>query len=87
MAVSLLVLDYVLVAPNVYGEFFFGKITIVLYWFLQLFFLAGSRVAYRYFRYTRTLVHARDEMPRCRRWCLAARRMPTCCCARSKAAR
>jgi O-antigen biosynthesis protein WbqV len=59
MAVSLLALDYVLVAPNVYGEFFFGKITILLYWFLQLFFLAGSRVAYRYFRYTRTLVHAR----------------------------
>ena len=61
MAVSLLALDYVLVAPNVYGEFFFGKITIVLYWFLQLFFLSGSRVAYRYFRYTRTLVHARRE--------------------------
>ncbi|MGZ3411778.1 MAG: SDR family NAD(P)-dependent oxidoreductase [Xanthobacteraceae bacterium] len=61
MAVTLLVLDYILVAPNVYGEFFFGKITIVLYWFLQLFFLAGSRVAYRYFRYTRTLVHARED--------------------------
>jgi hypothetical protein len=40
-------------APNVYGEFFFGQIPIVLYWFLQTFFLAGSRVAYRYFRYTR----------------------------------
>jgi FlaA1/EpsC-like NDP-sugar epimerase len=61
MAVTLLVLDYVLVAPNVYGEFYFGKITILLYWFLQLFFLAGSRVAYRYFRYTRTLVHARED--------------------------
>jgi FlaA1/EpsC-like NDP-sugar epimerase len=61
MAVTLLVLDYVLVAPNVYGEFFFGKITIVLYWFLQMFFLAGSRIAYRYFRYTRTMVHTRDD--------------------------
>jgi O-antigen biosynthesis protein WbqV len=59
LAVSLLVLDYVLVSPRVYGTFFFGKITIALYWFLQLFFLAGSRVAYRYFRYTRTLQHAR----------------------------
>jgi O-antigen biosynthesis protein WbqV len=61
MAMTLLALDYVLVAPNVYGEFYFGKITILLYWFLQLFFLAGSRVAYRYFRYTRTLVRARED--------------------------
>ena len=55
LAVSLLALDYVLVAPNVYGQFFFGKITILLYWFLQMFFLGGSRIAYRYFRYARTL--------------------------------
>jgi FlaA1/EpsC-like NDP-sugar epimerase len=58
LALSLLVLDYVLVAPNVLGAFFFGKITIVLYWFLQMFFLGGPRVAYRYFRYTRTRHHA-----------------------------
>ncbi len=55
LAVALLALDYVLLAPNVYGTFFFGKITILLYWFLQLFFLGGSRVAYRYFHYARTL--------------------------------
>ena len=55
LAVSLLVLDYILLAPNVYGHFFFGKITILLYWFLQMFFLGGSRVAYRYFHDTRTL--------------------------------
>jgi O-antigen biosynthesis protein WbqV len=55
LAVSLLALDYVLVAPNVYGGFFFGKITILLYWFLQMFLLGGSRVAYRYFHYARTL--------------------------------
>jgi len=60
-AMALLVLDYVLVAPNLYGAFFFGKITILLYWFLQVFFLAGSRVTYRYFRYTRTLQHARRD--------------------------
>ncbi len=59
LAVSLLVLDYVLVAPNVLGQFFFGKITIVLYWILQMVFLGGSRIAYRYFRYTRTRHHAR----------------------------
>jgi O-antigen biosynthesis protein WbqV len=61
MAVALLVLDYILVAPNIYGTFFFGKITIVLYWFLQVFFLSGTRIGYRYFRYTRTLQHARAE--------------------------
>ena len=61
MAVSLLALDYVLVAPNLYGTFFFGKITIALYWFLQIFFLAGPRVAYRYFRYTRTLMQSRED--------------------------
>ena len=59
LAVSLLALDYVLVAPNVYGTFFFGKITILLYWFLQMFLLGGSRVAYRYFHYARTLQRVR----------------------------
>ncbi len=59
LAVSLLALDYVLVAPNVYGGFFFGKITILLYWLLQIFFLGGSRVAYRYFHYTRTRQRAK----------------------------
>ena len=65
LAVTLLVIDYVLVAPNVLGGFFFGKITIALYWFLQTAFLAGSRVGYRYFRYTRTLQHAKaaETMP------------------------
>jgi FlaA1/EpsC-like NDP-sugar epimerase len=61
LAVSLLVLDYVLVAPNVLGQFFFGKITIVLYWVLQFVFLGGPRLSYRYFRYTRTRHHARAE--------------------------
>ena len=59
LAVSLLVFDYILVSPQVYGAFFFGKITIALYWFLQMFFLAGSRMAYRHFRYVRTRQHAR----------------------------
>jgi O-antigen biosynthesis protein WbqV len=65
LAVTLLALDYVLLAPNVYGTFFFGKITIALYWLLQIAFLSGPRIAYRYFRYTRTLQHARagDSTP------------------------
>jgi O-antigen biosynthesis protein WbqV len=59
LALSLLVLDYLLVSPHFYGTFFFGKTTIALYWFLQMFFLGGSRVAYRYFRYSRTRQQAR----------------------------
>ena len=55
LAISLLAIDYVLLAPNIYGTFFFGKITILLYWFLQMFFLGGLRVAYRYLHYARTL--------------------------------
>jgi FlaA1/EpsC-like NDP-sugar epimerase len=61
LALTLLALDYVLLAPNIYGGYFFGKLTIILYWFLQIFFLAGLRVVYRYFRYTRTLQHARQD--------------------------
>jgi FlaA1/EpsC-like NDP-sugar epimerase len=59
LALSLLALDYVLLTPTVYGQFFFGKITILLYWFLQMFLLGGSRIAYRYFHYSRTLQRAR----------------------------
>ncbi|CAL8972254.1 UDP-N-acetyl-alpha-D-glucosamine C6 dehydratase [Rhodoplanes serenus] len=54
LALTLLVLDYVLVAHYFYGHFFFGKITIALYFVLQVFFLGGARLAYRYFRFTRT---------------------------------
>jgi len=60
LAVSLLALDYVLVAPNAWGEFFFGKVTILLYWLIQMFLLAGGRVAYRYYHYRHTLQRARN---------------------------
>src|SRR5216683_523608 len=59
LTVALLVLDYIFVAPNVKGTFFLGKITIVLYWFLEVFFLSTLRVAYRYFRYTRVITRGR----------------------------
>ncbi len=60
LAVLLLVLDYVLVSPSFYGSYFFGKTTILLYWFLQIAFLAGTRIAYRHFRHVRTQYHARE---------------------------
>jgi O-antigen biosynthesis protein WbqV len=57
LAISLLVLDYVLLYPTLFGTFFFGKVTIALYWFLQMFFLGGPRIAYRLFRLSRTQQH------------------------------
>jgi O-antigen biosynthesis protein WbqV len=61
LTVALLVLDYIFVAPNVHGTFFLGKTTIVLYWFLEVFSLSALRFAYRYFRYSRAIHHARAE--------------------------
>ena len=61
LTLALVVLDYLIVAPAVGGTFFLGRITIVLYWFLEILFLSASRFAYRYFRYTRVRRHARTE--------------------------
>jgi FlaA1/EpsC-like NDP-sugar epimerase len=65
LAISLLVLDYVLLYPALFGTFFFGKVTIALYWFLQMFFLGGPRIAYRLFRLSRTQQRIKgvDAMP------------------------
>src|SRR5581483_10388782 len=60
LAVALVVLDWIIVAPAV-GTFFFGRVTIILYWFLEIFFLTALRFAYRYFRYTPVRHHARTE--------------------------
>ncbi|CCD93648.1 putative polysaccharide biosynthesis protein (capD-like) [Bradyrhizobium sp. ORS 375] len=61
LALAFLVLDYIIVAPNVRGTFFFGKLTIILFWFLEIFALSTLRFAYRYFRYTRVRRHARSD--------------------------
>jgi O-antigen biosynthesis protein WbqV len=61
LTVALLVLDYIIVAPNVRGTFFLGKVTIVLYWFLEITGLSALRFAYRYFRYTRVRYHAKAD--------------------------
>jgi O-antigen biosynthesis protein WbqV len=65
LAISLLVLDYILLYPTLYGTFFFGKITIALYWLVQVSFLGGPRIAYRLFRHSRTQQHvmASDAVP------------------------
>src|SRR5579863_4867173 len=61
LSLALLVLDYIFVAPNVQGAFFFGKITIIYFWFLEIFFLSIARILYRYFRYTRVRRHAKAD--------------------------
>jgi len=61
LTVAMLVLDYIFVAPNIRGSFFVGKVTIVLYWFLEIAFLSALRMTYRYFRYTRVRRHARTD--------------------------
>lgn len=65
LTLTLLVIDYIFLAPNIYGSFFLGKTTMLIYWFLEVAFLSGSRLAYRYFRYSRTLNRARalDAVP------------------------
>lgn len=62
LTVALVVIDYVFifVTPSVHGGYvFLGRVTIVLYWFIQVFALSALRFAYRYFRYSRTRQHAR----------------------------
>src|SRR3954453_5106260 len=70
LTLALVVLDYIFVVPIVHGtlvtpnlqpQIFLGKVNIVLYWFLEVFFLSALRFAYRYFRYSRTRHHARTE--------------------------
>ncbi|MDQ8728374.1 nucleoside-diphosphate sugar epimerase/dehydratase [Bradyrhizobium sp. LHD-71] len=58
LSIALLVLDYIFVAPNVYGSFYFGKTTIVIYWLLEIALLSGSRLIYRYYRTARTRTRA-----------------------------
>ncbi|MCL2713664.1 MAG: polysaccharide biosynthesis protein [Alphaproteobacteria bacterium] len=67
LTVVLLVFDHLFIAgtmdgfvtPNVRGGFFFGKVTIVLYWFLEVAFLSALRLTYRWFRYSRVRRNAR----------------------------
>src|SRR5262249_10267418 len=60
LAISLLVLDYMLCDPTLFRTFFFRQITIAHYWLLQMFFLGGPRIAYRLFRLSRTQQHVKD---------------------------
>jgi FlaA1/EpsC-like NDP-sugar epimerase len=54
LALSLLVLDYLLVSPQAFGIYFFGRIAILLYFVLQMFLLGGPRLVYRYMKYAKS---------------------------------
>ena len=54
LTLVLLVVDYVLVSQSLFGSYYFGKITIALYWLVQMFLLGGPRLAFRYFKFART---------------------------------
>jgi FlaA1/EpsC-like NDP-sugar epimerase len=58
LTLALLIFDYILVSPRFYGDLFFGKVTIGVYWLVQIFLLGGPRVGYRLFRHHRTRVAA-----------------------------
>jgi O-antigen biosynthesis protein WbqV len=61
LAFSLIALDYVLISSTAYGNFYFGKITIALYWCLQMLFLGGPRITYRYYRFSRSRQSAKVQ--------------------------
>ena len=63
LTVALVVLDYVFifVAPSSHVSVFLGRVTIILYFFLEVFSLSALRFGYRYFRYSRTRLHARSD--------------------------
>ncbi len=58
---TLLAVDYILIGPRFYGAFYFGKISIALYWLVQIALLGGPRLAYRYFKYARTRTSAERD--------------------------
>ena len=63
LTLALVVLDYVFIftGMNSHGFVFLGRITIVLFFFLEVFALSALRLGYRYFRYSRTRHHARTD--------------------------
>lgn len=63
LTLALVVLDYVyfFTGAGSHGAVFLGRITIVLFFFLEVFGLSALRLSYRYFRYSRTRLQARSD--------------------------
>ena len=78
LSVALLVLDYIFVAPNVLGAFFFGKTTIVIYWLFEIGLLSGIAACLSLLSYL-AHAHARAGGESRRRCCSSATPpMPNC---------
>ena len=50
LALGFLTVDYILVSPQLYGQFYFGKAWVALFWVLDIFLLGGPRFAYRWWK-------------------------------------
>ncbi|MGY2921034.1 SDR family NAD(P)-dependent oxidoreductase [Bradyrhizobium sp. USDA 3262] len=63
LTLALVVLDYVyfFTGTNSQSPVFLGRVTIILFFFLEVFALSALRLGYRYFRYSRTRLHARSD--------------------------
>lgn len=63
LTLALVVLDYVyfFTGANSPSPVFLGRVTIILFFFLEVFALSTLRLGYRYFRYSRTRLHARSD--------------------------
>ena len=61
LAISLLVVDFALIARGAVASFAFGEKACFLYWILQMALLGGPRIAYRYFRYVQSRRTGRRE--------------------------
>ncbi|MCC8936476.1 UDP-N-acetyl-alpha-D-glucosamine C6 dehydratase [Bradyrhizobium ivorense] len=61
LTLALVVLDYVYFFTGSRTFVFLGRVTIILFFFLEVFALSALRLGYRYFRYSRTRLHARSD--------------------------
>ncbi|ERF85580.1 polysaccharide biosynthesis protein [Bradyrhizobium viridifuturi] len=63
LTLALVVLDYVYFFTEAasLSPVFLGRVTIILFFFLEVFALSALRLGYRYFRYSRTRLHARSD--------------------------
>jgi FlaA1/EpsC-like NDP-sugar epimerase len=53
LALAILIIDYVVLAQNLYGGYFFGRQAIGIYLIVQMAFLGGPRILYRYWKDSR----------------------------------
>jgi O-antigen biosynthesis protein WbqV len=65
LALAMLVIDYVVLAQNLYGGYFFGRQAIAIYFGVQMALLGGPRLIYRYWKDSRAMASPsrREDAP------------------------